>query len=284
MKVLKITKLAVVVLFFAYLSATSSNAQNMDAANGQINTEYRGKIFLLRGFYSGNEIDFDENGKVAAGTGVGSWTLANVEIGAVEILPQAIEVKGERLGSWFTDGKTRMMKAGKIRIRIARRHVSTDDDLTTARKLLTPVFMHTDEDICPDLPEFWQLYCARTDPQASERVWEDILTRNHLAPYKNKATSATKSIVTAPVVVSSSEPRYTHAATKHGIEGHTVLKLIVDDTGRPGAVTIVRPVGMGLDEEAVQCVSQKWKFRPATHESKPVSVMINLEINFKCCP
>lgn len=281
---MKRSRLAVLLLFFACLFPAAVNAQNTDAADVQLNTEYKGKVFLLRDFYSGNEIDFDENGKVLASTAVGSWTLANIEIGTIEILPQAIEIKGERLGSWFTEGKIRMLKAGKIKIRIARRKSVTDNSLNTARMLLTQVFMRPDQNVCPDLPEFWELYCSRTDPQGSERVWDDILKRNHLTPYNSKVTPAPRSIVTAPVVESASDPRYPDAARKHGVEGTTVLKLVVDETGHPAAVTIVRPVGMGLDEEAVRCVSQKWKFRPATHESRPVSVMINVNIDFRCCP
>jgi TonB family protein len=271
-------------LFFAGLFPITANSQSAGATDVQLNAEYKGKVFLLRDFYSGKEIDFDEDGKALASTAVGSWTLAKVKIGGIQMLPQSIEIKGERLGSWFTDGTIRLMKAGEITVRIARPNSATDP-LSTARQLLTRVFIPAGEDVCSDFPDFWQLYCSRTDPKASERVWDNILTRNNLTPYNSiiKPAGTPKSKITAPVVQSSTDPRYTDAARKHRIEGTTVLKLVVDNAGRPAAVTVVRPVGMGLDEEAGRCVSQ-WRFRPSTQDGKPVPVQIEVEVNFRCCP
>jgi protein TonB len=43
---------------------------------------------------------------------------------------------------------------------------------------------------------------------------------------------------------------------------------------------VVRHLGMGLDEKAVEAVKQ-YKFKPATLQGKPVPVEVNIEVNFR---
>ena len=284
---LKSSILVLLIVFFVLFVPIAACPQNAGAVESQLNAEYGGKVLMLRGFYSGKEIEFTENGTALGGQEVGSWTLANIEIRSIEILPTVLEINGERLGSWFTKGKAQTMKAGKVTIRIARPSNTTAEPLDAARKQLDSIFVKPDQIACSDLPDFWQLYCSsKNDPNAPERVWNEILTKNHLTPYNSKLKPdvASKSPITAPVVQISPDPKYTDAARKHRAEGTTVMKLVVEENGRPAAVTILRPVGMGLDEEAVRCVSQTWRFRPATQDGKPVTVQINVEMNFRCCP
>ena len=43
---------------------------------------------------------------------------------------------------------------------------------------------------------------------------------------------------------------------------------------------VVRQLGMGLDEKAVEAVKQ-YKFKPAMMQGKTVPVEINIEVNFQ---
>ena len=45
-------------------------------------------------------------------------------------------------------------------------------------------------------------------------------------------------------------------------------------------IRVVRPLGMGLDEKAVEAVG-KWKFKPGQKDGHPVAVMANVEVNFR---
>jgi TonB family protein len=45
-------------------------------------------------------------------------------------------------------------------------------------------------------------------------------------------------------------------------------------------VHVVRPLGKGLDEKAIEAVRQ-YRFKPAMYEGHPVSVEVNIEVNFK---
>ncbi len=52
------------------------------------------------------------------------------------------------------------------------------------------------------------------------------------------------------------EPEFSEQARHVGYEGVCVLKLVVDAEGMPQNITVVRPVGMGLDDKAIAAVRQ----------------------------
>jgi len=54
---------------------------------------------------------------------------------------------------------------------------------------------------------------------------------------------------------------------------------MVDETGTPRNIVVIRPLGSGLDEKATEAVS-KWKFRPATMNGQTVAMQANIEVNF----
>lgn len=85
--------------------------------------------------------------------------------------------------------------------------------------------------------------------------------------------------VSAPRVISAPGPQYDEKARKAKYQGVCVLSLIVTSEGTPRDVRIVRSLGMGLDEKAIEAVSQ-WKFEPGIKDGKPVAVMVDVEVNF----
>jgi len=86
--------------------------------------------------------------------------------------------------------------------------------------------------------------------------------------------------VSAPVLLSKVEPEYSEEARKAKFQGTVVLAVVVDDTGRPRDIRVVRALGLGLDEKAIDAV-QKWKFRPGMLNGKAVAVQATVEVNFR---
>ncbi|MGD0796414.1 MAG: energy transducer TonB [Acidobacteriaceae bacterium] len=86
--------------------------------------------------------------------------------------------------------------------------------------------------------------------------------------------------VSAPVLLFSPEPEFSEEARKAKASGNVLVNLIVDASGRPQNVHVLRGVGMGLDEKAIAAVKQ-YKFRPAMEGGKPVAVELNVEVNFQ---
>jgi TonB family protein len=86
--------------------------------------------------------------------------------------------------------------------------------------------------------------------------------------------------VSAPMVIYQVEPQFSQEASQAKFMGVVLLNLIVDQDGLPQNVHVVRGVGMGLDEKAVEAVRQ-YKFKPAMENGSPVPVSINVEVNFQ---
>lgn len=85
--------------------------------------------------------------------------------------------------------------------------------------------------------------------------------------------------VTAPTVVSQVQPEYTEEAREARYEGVVVLEGVVRTDGSIEIVRVVRGLGFGLDQKAIEALEQ-WTFRPGTRNGEPVDVAINVEVNF----
>jgi protein TonB len=86
--------------------------------------------------------------------------------------------------------------------------------------------------------------------------------------------------VSAPVPIYEVEPEFSEEARKAKFMGVVTVNLIVDRKGMPENVHILRGVGMGLDEKAIEAVKQ-YRFKPAMLGGKPVAVEVNVEVDFK---
>ena len=85
--------------------------------------------------------------------------------------------------------------------------------------------------------------------------------------------------VTAPRILSKVEPQYSEEARKGKLQGSVLLSVVINSTGAPTQIAILRPLGMGLDEAAIAAVSQ-WKFSPGTKNGTPVPVFSQIEMTF----
>ncbi len=85
--------------------------------------------------------------------------------------------------------------------------------------------------------------------------------------------------VSAPRLVHSVEPQYTDAARQARKEGTVSIQLIVDPRGLPEDVHVVKALGMGLDQKAVEAVHQ-YRFAPAMYRGRPVAVQMVIDVAF----
>ena len=87
--------------------------------------------------------------------------------------------------------------------------------------------------------------------------------------------------VSAPVPLVEPEAEFSDEARRAKYQGVCIVQIIVDKDGNPQSPRVVRTLGMGLDEKAVEAV-MKYKFRPAMKDGKAVAVWpINIEVNFR---
>jgi protein TonB len=86
--------------------------------------------------------------------------------------------------------------------------------------------------------------------------------------------------VSPPQVLFAPEPEFSEEARKAKVAGNVLVYLQVDTTGHPTHVRVLRGIGLGLDEKAMEAVRQ-YKFKPAMENGKPVVVEMNVEVNFQ---
>ena len=86
--------------------------------------------------------------------------------------------------------------------------------------------------------------------------------------------------VSAPQLVFKVEPEYSEEARKAKFQGTVVLYVVVDEKGNPRDLRVVRPLGLGLDQKAIEAV-QKWRFKPGLKDGRPVAVSAQIEVNFR---
>jgi TonB family protein len=96
------------------------------------------------------------------------------------------------------------------------------------------------------------------------------------------AASPASSDATAPSLISKVEPDYSKEAREKKLSGNVLLSLVVGADGVPRNIKVVSPLGLGLDEKAIEAVS-KWRFRPGTKGGVPVPVQAQVEVSFKLC-
>ncbi len=85
--------------------------------------------------------------------------------------------------------------------------------------------------------------------------------------------------VTAPEVIYAPEPQFSDEARRAKVSGNVLVYLQVDAQGRPQRVRVLRGIGLGLDEKAVEAVRQ-YRFKPARLNGQPVTVEMDVEVTF----
>lgn len=85
--------------------------------------------------------------------------------------------------------------------------------------------------------------------------------------------------VQPPRLLSEIKPDYTEEARRRGLEGEVVLEIVVRQDGRVGDVRVLKGLGAGLDQQAIQAV-RRWTFAAATRKGRPVDVIVEVAVEF----
>jgi len=87
--------------------------------------------------------------------------------------------------------------------------------------------------------------------------------------------------VTDPVPIQRPMPPFTAEANEKKAQGSVLLEAVIGKDGIVRSAKVLRGIGYGLDESAVETVTKKWIFKPATLNGQPVSVQAKIEIMFR---
>lgn len=87
--------------------------------------------------------------------------------------------------------------------------------------------------------------------------------------------------VKAPEVLVKTLPAYTEEARKARAEGIVLIQAVIRKDGTVDSFRVLRGLGYGLDESAINTIATKWRFKPGTYNGTPVDVQANIEVSFR---
>jgi TonB family protein len=117
------------------------------------------------------------------------------------------------------------------------------------------------------MPEFWQLYYKAQAAGKQYRPSDPNVFRSNAVDQQAKITS-------------SISPQSNEYAQANGIAGQALYRTVVQADGTPGEIAVVRPIGFGLDENAVAAI-RKASFQPAMKGGQPVAESLDLVVLFR---
>jgi TonB family protein len=86
---------------------------------------------------------------------------------------------------------------------------------------------------------------------------------------------------TIPACLYCPTPSYTDEARAAKLSGNIVLQVVVSAAGRTETIHVLRGLGYGLDQSAVETV-RTWRFRPAVAaDGEPVAVTVPIQVAFR---
>jgi TonB family protein len=263
-------------IFLALTSLATAQTTNI---KDELQRRYKGKVFLIQGWYQDNELTYNSTGTVMGTPKIGSWSESAVKIRSIKIRCNDFVLKGYR-GGFAYDPKTKkfgMLIGDKLEVAIT---VQADPATLTTAQLDALEHAIFTQSAKPDaLPEYWRDFMVRGEQDPKK----DGVNKGEIVSGIQSSSQPVYRIgdrVTAPRVHSHNEPDFTEVARQSRYQGTVLLSAVVDDHGMPTQLKILRPLGMGLDDAAIDCVEQ-WRFDPAKRDNKPVAVIVDIEISFK---
>jgi len=103
---------------------------------------------------------------------------------------------------------------------------------------------------------------------------------SHRGGFSGTVHSLREAGLVKPVALYQPEPEYSEEARKAKWQGTVMISLDIDEHGIPCNIHVVQPLGLGLDEKAVEAVSH-WRFKPGMMGGRPVVVGANIAVSFR---
>lgn len=124
-----------------------------------------------------------------------------------------------------------------------------------------------DERMMAAMPDFWKLYYKAVAEKADYRPADPAVLRQSTVDKKAR-------------LLSTFEPESNQFAQDNGVAGMALYHTVIGPDGIPAEIAVARPIGFGLDENAVKAIRAA-KFEPAEKDGKPVPVMLDLVVQFR---
>jgi TonB family protein len=239
-------------------------------------------FLIIRGMYGGDRLNFDAQGNLIGIADVLPFSLSALVGQQIHSSDTQIEIVGSRAGLEMkpnrdtrgpetVSGISREKgKHGKVTITLALDPQHPELLVAALDKMLSAGLNDGLLDALPDYWRPWLRHQLHPDESQSQTLGAaSISLDGKLAPG-----------VTPPTLIYNPNPTFSPDARQKKFSGICVVGIVVDRGGYVQSAWIVRALGMGLDERAVETVKQ-YKFKPAAYNGQPVPVEIEMEVNFR---
>ena len=136
------------------------------------------------------------------------------------------------------------------------------------REALAHIFSDgVDDQVRASMPQFWKLYFQAQAAGVDYRPTGANILRSSAVEKQAR-------------VVTSLAPESNDFAQASGIAGRALYRAVIGADGRPTEVAVVRPIGFGLDENAVTAIG-KATFEPGLKGGQPVAEVLDLAVMFR---
>ncbi len=269
------------------LIAPVSHAQSTAA---EIKARLLNKPLYLRGFWSNDNLHFDATGNLTVPSNSVSFTLSGFELESVNLKQNKLILEGRRVGLELANnqqkrvainvGNPRHPKDEKIAIEV---DPGPDGNYAHA---LDAIFVDNLADIVPTLPLYWTHYAhnnlvpASTTPTPASPAAITTAPNQQPPEAANARPKRVGGSITAPKLLHASEPDFNNFARNLKYSGKVLVNFHIETDGTVSHASIILPLGLGLDERALDAV-QHYVFSPAKEAGQPVVVEANVEVNFQ---
>ena len=276
-----------------------------------------GKALYLRGGYLDNSLSFDEHGRLIGRSPQGSYTLSAIQIDKVRLTKRKVELNGIRYGLHFvgqlayedpskavervritprkkvvkiTIDREAVVKPKKVKDKKRNKNTMAVDEpsstpetqLASARGVTTSpahaarllkdaldqIFAQGfDERMMAAMPDFWKLYYQAVAAKADYQPQDPTILRQSTVDQKAR-------------LLTTFEPESNEFAQANGVAGMALYYTVVGPDGKAQEIAVGRPIGFGLDENAVAAIRTA-SFQPAIKDGKPVPVLLDLVVQFR---
>jgi TonB family protein len=237
------------------------------ALRDSLTSKYTKKFFALKNFPTGTQFRFDADGTPLVPLNPGVFTLdGGLRVESVNVNPERVEIRGRQTFLRF-NATTRKLEEAAIGPRMT---------LEFARKAGTPAETGIDAVLIPFdglakvVPAYWAKFLSGTGVP-------DTIVDPATGVVIPRASEAQGLV---PRATKQPTPLYPAALRTMGIVGEVVLRVVVDERGKPQVADVAEPFGYGLDQSAIDAIQNSWEFEPARKDGKPVKVYFRVRIRF----
>lgn len=314
MKLCSLRLLSGMATIWLFLSSPLSIPRSFaDDLSHALTRSYKGKIYLIRNFWEGGTLGYDAAGQRIGNADLGYWTLDGiVRIEKIEVTPnRVLRVECRRMivdvradGFDYSASRGHHSERREIAIDLGQQEATP----SFVESVFSKIFVADPNTFLDSVPEYWkdcikaaisgsgdkrsncrfgphftEIFlpsAANTPPGAVAPASPNSQPVRQIGLVEGEARALhIGNGVSAPKVVYDPEPQYSQPAREAGEQGTCILSLIVEPSGSVKNIRIAKPLGYGLDEEAVRTVAI-WKFEPGRRNGEPVPIYATVEIVF----